>query len=91
MRTKDPEGPPAPPWEEALFSLLHPVQVATVEAYEWIGEPMSPRLVYEVFGRTWPVGTVAYHVRRLASQGVLRERYREPARGTVAHYYQLAR
>lgn len=80
-----------PAWEEALFSLLHPVQVAAVAAYEWIEEPMSPHLVYEVLGRTWPLGTVSYHVHRLATHGVVRERFREPVRGTMARYYQLAR
>ncbi len=80
-----------PSWEAAFFSLLHPAQVAAVEAYEWIGEPVSPHLAYEVLGRTWPFGTVAYHVRRLAGQGVLEERYREPARGAIAHFYGLAR
>lgn len=80
-----------PAWEEAFFSLLHPLQIAAVEAYEWIEDPLSPHLLYEVLGRAWPLGSVSYHVRRLAAQGVLVERHREPARGAIAHYYQLAR
>jgi predicted transcriptional regulator len=82
-------GPPA--WETALFSLLHPVQIAAIEAFWWIGEPLSSSLVYEILERTWPFGTVAYHVSRLSKKGVLEERYREPRRGATEHFYGLAR
>lgn len=84
----DPQERPA--WETALFSLLHPLQVAAVEAYEWIGEPMSAHLLHDVLGGAWSPGTVGYHVRRLAATGVLVERYTEPVRGAVAHFYVLA-
>jgi hypothetical protein len=84
------DAPNLPAWEAAFFSLLHPVQIAAVEAYEWIDEPMSPHMSYELLGGTWALGTVSYHVRRLADQGVLEERYREPVRGALAHYYVLA-
>jgi hypothetical protein len=84
-----PEGHPT--WEAAFFSLLHPVQVAAVEAFGWIGEPISTRLLYEVLNRAWPLGTIGYHVRRLARTGVLEERYREPVRGVTEHFYGLAR
>lgn len=79
-----------PTWEIAFFSLLHPLQVAAVEAYAWIDEPLSAHLLYEVTGRAWPLGTVGYHVRRLAERGVLVELYREPVRGAVEHFYGLA-
>jgi len=84
-----PEGRPA--WEAAFFSLLHPVQIAVVEALGWTGEPMSSRLLFEVLGGAWPLGTVGYHVHRLALTGVLEERYREPVRGVTEHFYGLAR
>jgi hypothetical protein len=73
----------APAWEAAFYSLLHPVQIAAVEAFEWMGEPLSARLFYEVLDGAWPLGTVGYHVRRLARTGVLEERYREPVRGAT--------
>jgi hypothetical protein len=79
-----------PAWETALFSLLHPAQIAAIEAHAWIGEPMSAHLVHEVLGRTWPPWTIAYHVRRLAKKGVLVERYSEPVRGVVEYFYGLA-
>jgi predicted transcriptional regulator len=85
------DAPPQPSWETALFSLLHPAQIAVVEAHVWIGEPMSSKRLHEVLGGTWPLGTIAYHVRRLAQKGVLEERYREPVRGVVEYFYGLAR
>jgi hypothetical protein len=29
-------------WNTALYGLLHPAQMATVEAHLWIGRPLSP-------------------------------------------------
>jgi hypothetical protein len=84
------EGAPMPAWSSAFFSLIHPVQVAAVEAFAFIGEPMSALVVYEVLGRSSSFGTVAYHVRRLAERGVLVERYTEPVRGAHQHFYALA-
>jgi hypothetical protein len=84
------DQPPQTPWETALFSLLHPAQIAAVEAHAWIGEPMSANLLHHVLGGPWTFGTVAYHVRRLAEKGVLEERYRQPVRGAVERFYGLA-
>jgi hypothetical protein len=80
----------APAWSTALFSLLHPAQIAMVEAFEWIEEPMSATILYQVLGRTFVLGTIAYHVRRLADAGVLTLRYSEPRGGTREHFYGLA-
>lgn len=78
-------------WSLALFSLLHPVQVAVVEAFAWTEEPMSATIIYDVLGRQWPFGTVSYHVRRLADKGVLEPSFVEPRRGTLEHFLVLAR
>jgi hypothetical protein len=86
----EPGGTPAAGWGPAFFSLIHPVKIAAVEAFAWTREPLSALLVYEVLGRDWPFGTVAYHVRRLAEAGVLVERYSEPRRGAREHFYALA-
>jgi hypothetical protein len=82
---------PQPSWSLALFSLLHPVQIAAVEAFDRIGEPMSALLVYEVLGREWSFGTVAYHVRRLAEADVLAREFVLPVRGAHEHFFLLAR
>ena len=86
----DSEDTPIPGWSTALFSLIHPLKVATVEAFCLIGEPMSGLLVYEVLGRPASFGTVSYHVRRLAEVGVLVELYVEPRRGAHERFYGLA-
>jgi hypothetical protein len=84
------DQPPQPRWETALFALLHPAQIAAVEAHAWIGEPMSAHLLHLALAGPWPFGTVAYHVRRLAEKGVLEERYRRPVRGTIERFWMLA-
>jgi hypothetical protein len=67
----DPTIPAPPPWPEALFSLLHPVQIALVDAFFRIDEPMSVTLPFDVLARTIPFGTVSYYVGRPAEAGVL--------------------
>jgi predicted transcriptional regulator len=86
----EPEDTPTPAWSTALFSLIHPVKVAAVEAFLWTGEPMSALAVHESLARTWSFGTVAYHVRRLAETGVLVERFVEPRSGAYERFYALA-
>ena len=86
----DRDPTPAPAWSIAFFSLIHPVQVAAVEAFLFIGEPMSALVVYEVLDRSSSFGTVAYHVRRLAERGVLVERSVVPVRGAHEHFFVLA-
>ena len=89
MSSSGDSEPPA--WSVAFYSLLHPVQLAVVEAFRWIEEPLSAPLLYEVLERDWPSGTVGYHVSRLARHGVLEERFTEPRRGARERYYSLAR
>jgi hypothetical protein len=86
----EPEDALTPAWSTALFSLIHPVKVASVEAFLWTGEPMSALAVYESLARNWSLGTVAYHVRRLAEAGVLVDRFIEPRRGAHERFYALA-
>jgi hypothetical protein len=85
-----PDEEAVPAWTTALLSLIHPAKIAAVEAFAWIGEPMSALVVYEVLGRDWPFGTVAYHLRRLEESGVLRDHYVEPRRGAHERYFVLA-
>jgi hypothetical protein len=85
----DPEDMPG--WSAALFSLIHPIKLAAVEAFLYIEEPMSGLLVYEVLGRPASFGTVSYHVRRLAEVGVLVDLYVEPRRGAHERFYGLAK
>jgi hypothetical protein len=84
------EDTPMPAWSTALFSLIHPVKVAAVEAFLWTGEPMSALAIYESLARRWSFGTVAYHVRRLAETAVLVERFVERRSGAYERFYVLA-
>ena len=86
----DPELTTDQAWSRALFSMLHPAQIATVEAFTFIGEPMSALLIYEVLDHTFPSANVACHVRRLTDVGVPVERYVEPRRGAHERFYLLA-
>jgi hypothetical protein len=50
---------PPPAWELARLSLLHPAQIAVVEAFEWTRQPMSVGLLFDVFGRQPKFATVS--------------------------------
>lgn len=76
-------------WETALFGLLHPSQVAIVEALYRIEEPLSPVLMVEVMDGRESLNNLAYHVRRLQDRGVIEEVGYRPARGAVEHLYAL--
>lgn len=80
--------PPDPPWSTALFSLIHPVRVAVVEAFLRIDRPMSALLLQQVLG-SFDLETVAYHLHRLAEAGVLVEHPIEP-RGPTERFFVLA-
>jgi hypothetical protein len=79
-----------PAWS-ALFSLLHPAEIAMVEAYEWIEEPMSADVLEDVLERTFPLGTVDYHLRRLAAAAVVVEHHRIGRGRPFERFYLLAR
>jgi hypothetical protein len=83
--------PSTPAWETAFFSLLHPAQIAIVEARLWIGRPLSAHALNRVLSPEWLPGTSSYHVRTLAATGVLEKLYTTPTRGGVEHHYGPAR
>jgi hypothetical protein len=79
----------SPAWEVALLDLLHPAQIAIVEACLWIEEPLSATLLAELFEHDFKLNLIAYHVRRLAKRGVLHEVDSSTIRGAVEHFYRL--
>ena len=81
--------PGAARWETALLALLHPVQIAIVEALRWIGEPLSPVVLVAVFEDEIGLNYVSYHCRRLIAAGVLAEVGGRQVRGAYEHHYQL--
>jgi hypothetical protein len=80
----------SPAWS-ALFSVLHPAEIAMVEAFEWIDEPMSADVLEDVLERTFPLGTVDYHLRGLAGAGVVVEHHRIGRGRPFERFYVLAR
>ena len=67
---------------------MHPLALRILEqAVAAPGDRFSPREMAERLGA--PLGNVAYHVRRLRSQGLLKASGMEPRRGAVEHYHKI--
>ncbi len=85
-----------PSFDWARFTLLvHPMQVAIVEACLWIGQPLSAKDFSQMFasqiGRsTTGTSYMSYHVRELAKVGVLELCGTESVRGAVRRFYLVA-
>ena len=78
------------PWESLVSRVLHPIQVAVIEAMLWIGLPLAPSDISPIFGGEYSDSHIAYHARALANRGVLELVNEEAVRGTTKHYYVLA-
>ncbi|MEX2107874.1 MAG: hypothetical protein WD827_03175 [Solirubrobacterales bacterium] len=77
-------------WEALIGRLMHPTQLAVVEAMLWIDAPLSPTQLVRVFDGEIQLPSVAYHVGRLADFGVLKRTGTRQVRGAVEHFYRLA-
>lgn len=76
-------------WEALIGRLLHPTQVAVVEAMLWIDRPLSPAQLVRVFDGEVQLSSVAYHVSRLTDLGVLEQTDTRQVRGAVEHFFRL--
>jgi hypothetical protein len=76
-------------WGTLAGRLLHPTQLAVVEALHWVEGPLSPVQLVRLFGNGERLPLVAYHVRRLANLGVIRETETRQVRGAVEHFFRL--
>ena len=63
----------------------HPLRLEILRS---LGERASPTDLSRRLGQ--PLGTVSYHVRVLADQGLLRLVEQAPRRGAIEHYYAAA-
>ncbi len=77
-------GPDESAWFEAVS---HPHRIAIMRRLMTTGTATPSDLAGMLRG---PLGTISYHVRVLAKQGVLRLTGKTQRRGALAHHYQLA-
>lgn len=77
-------------WDALIARLIHPTQLAVIEAMLWIGRPLSSAELVRVFDEEIVLSSVAYHVRRLSQLGVLEQTGTRQVRGAIEHYFQLA-
>lgn len=75
-------------WAAIVAHVIHPVKVAIIEAVAWIGRPLSPSLMEEVFAiPELYLSLVSYHAKGLADMGVLEIVAARPARGAMERFY----
>ena len=79
-------------WAVVLFDhFVHPVQVAIMEAFDWIEEPFSPSQFFEMKGDvSLTLSNASYHFRALEQYGVLAVAELRPVRGAIEVIYQPA-
>jgi hypothetical protein len=76
-------------WDALIARLIHPTQLAVIEAMLWIDRPLSSAELVRVFDEEIVLSSVAYHVRRLSELGVLELTGTRQVRGAIEHYFQL--
>lgn len=77
-------------WAKLVPRLVHPLQVAIVEAIWWIDEPLAASELELVFEREFGLSLISYHLLRLREAGALEEVGREQVRGALKHFYFFA-
>lgn len=82
-------GEPSFDWGDLVPRLVHPAQVAIVEAMIWMDHPLSATELSALFGepKEYYLTLVAYHVNRLANHGALRKTGSRPVRGSTESFY----
>ncbi len=76
-------------WEKVAKAALHPLQVRILE--QMADDPQgrfSPSELASEFGM--PLGIVAYHVKALHGQGLLRSAGQRARPGVMQHYYRAS-
>lgn len=76
-------------WDALIARLIHPTQLAVIEAMLWIDRPLSSAELVRVFDGEIVLSSVAYHVRRLADLGVLKQTSTRQVRGAIEHFFCL--
>ena len=77
-------------WDVLVSRLLHPVQLAMIEALLWIGLPLSPSDLSQMYGGEFSNSHTGYHVQVLARLEVVELVGTEQVRGVTRHLYFLS-
>jgi hypothetical protein len=76
-------------WDTLVSRVLHPIQLSMVEALIWIGLPISPSDLSQMYGGEFTNSHTGYHVKVLADHGIVELSGTEQVRGVTRHLYVL--
>lgn len=81
-------GEPSFDWEALVPHVIHPVRVAMIETFGWIGEPLSATDFEKIFASSnYTTSNLSYHLGKLTKAGVLVKVDEEESRGSVRKFY----
>jgi hypothetical protein len=85
-------GGPCLNWAALVPQTIHPVQVAIIEAMEWVGEPLSATLLQEMFDdpERCYLSILSYHMGKLARWRAVEPIRHRHVRGARETFYFLA-
>ena len=78
-------------WDLLVSRIVHPIQVVTIEALNWIGLPLAPTDLVEMFEhRPYTSSHIGYHFVALSERNVIELVDTAAVRGATKHFYVLA-
>jgi hypothetical protein len=81
------------PWFRLISNVVHPAKIAVIEAFLWIGEPLSKAELTRLFDDRdqFYISLVSYHVEGLDRCGILEVISTREIRGATETYYFFTR
>jgi hypothetical protein len=76
-------------WDLLVSRVLHPIQVAIIEALLWIDLPLSPADMARMFDGPYTSSHIAHHSGALAKLKVVSLVDTQKVRGATKHFYAL--
>jgi hypothetical protein len=75
-------------WSALVPHVVHPFQVAIIEALVWMGQPLSASDLSKLFDDDeYYVTLLSYHAVKLAKYGILEMAGKRYVRGSVEKFY----
>jgi hypothetical protein len=78
-------------WSVLVPHMVHPTKVGVVEALHYMGQPLSATDLSKMFDKEVSLANIAYHMRRLAGDGILIKVGEREVRGSMEKFYVCAR